>query len=236
VTLNKTFIFFKVKIILLKSNIIYKGYSIILSNIMKLFTLTLIVTISLTFVLYNIFSFISFDLADAQIITPNQTNIQQNQPLQQQQNSIRDNLMIGSFGNDRISGTANDDIILALSGSDTVHGLAGNDKIQGNEETDQLYGDNANDIVQGGSGSDILYGDVGDDVLAGGPDDDFLIAGLGNDKLYGDIGDDILSGQEGADYFDCGEGVDVIVDFSLSETDDNAGNCEEIQNKLDTQQ
>src|SRR5215203_298185 len=205
----------------------YKRYFLIPSNIMTLLTLTLIVIFSLTLLLHNIFPFTSFDQVDAQIITPNQSNIQQTQPSQQQQNSIRDNLMIGSFGNDRISGSANEDIILALSGSDTVHGLAGNDKIQGNEETDQLYGDNGNVIVQGGSGSDIL---------AGGTDDDYLIGGLGNDKIYGDTGDDILSGQEGADYFDCGEGVDVIVDFSLSELDDNAGNCEEIQNKLDTQQ
>src|SRR5215213_2661413 len=200
----------------------YKRYFLILSNIMTLLTLTLIVIFSLTLLLHNIFPFTSFDLAHAQIITPNQSNIQQNQPLQQQQKSIRDNLMIGSFGNDRISGRANDDIIVALSGSDTVHGLASNDKIQGNEETDQLYGDNGNDIVQGGSGSDILNGDAGD----------YLLGGLGNDKIYGDTGDDILSGQEGADYFDCGEGVDVTVDFSLSELDDNAGNCEEIQNKL----
>src|SRR5215203_1882667 len=62
-------------------------------------------------------------------------NIQQNQPLQQQNQPLDDNLIIGSFGNDRITGTINDDIIVALSGSDTVHGLTGNDKIQGNEET-----------------------------------------------------------------------------------------------------
>jgi hypothetical protein len=39
-------------------------------------------------------------------------------------------------------------------------------------------------------------------------------------KLYGDIGDDIRSGQEGADYFDCCEGVDVIFDCSLNESDE----------------
>jgi hypothetical protein len=50
-------------------------------------------------------------------------------------------------------------------------------------------------------------------------------------KLYSDIGDDILSGQQGADYFDCGDGVDVIIDFSLNEGYDTAGNCEEIQNE-----
>src|SRR5215207_1657250 len=68
----------------------------------------------------------------------NQPLQQQNQPLQQQNQPLDDNLIIGSFGNDRITGTINDDIIVALSGSDTVHGLTGNDKIQGNEETDQL--------------------------------------------------------------------------------------------------
>src|SRR5215207_5153475 len=57
-------------------------------------------------------------------------NIQQNQPLQQKNQPLDDNLIIGSFGNDRITGTANDDIIVALSGSDTTHGLTGNDKIQ----------------------------------------------------------------------------------------------------------
>ena len=90
-------------------------------------------------------------------IQQNQPLQQQNQPLQQQNQPLDDNLIIGSFGNDRITGTANDDIIVALSGSDTVHGLTGNDKIQGNEETDQLYGDDGDDIVQGGSGSDLLY-------------------------------------------------------------------------------
>jgi len=196
---------------------------------MVLYILILIATISLT--LYNIYPSISFYSVDAQIINTNSSNILQNtQSVQQQQNLTHGNLIIGSFGNDRISGTANDDIIVALSGSDTVHGLTGNDKIQGNEETDQLYGDNGDDIVQGGSGSDLLHGEENDDVLAGGVDDDYLIGGNGNDKLYGDVGDDILSGLKGADYFDCGDGVDVIIDFSLNESDDTAGNCEEIQN------
>jgi hypothetical protein len=35
-------------------------------------------------------------------------------------------------------------------------------------------------------------------------------------------------GNAGADYFDCGEGTDVVIDFNVSENDDNAGNCEEI--------
>ncbi len=179
----------------------------------------------------NTFQIPFFHNTEASIMDTNGSlNIQQNQPLQQQNQPSNDNLIIGSFGNDRITGTTNDDIIVALSGSDTVHGLTGNDKIQGNEETDQLYGDNGDDIVQGGSGSDLLYGEENNDVIAGGVDDDYLIGGNGNDKLYGDVGDDILSGLKGADYFDCGDGVEVIIDFSLNESDDTAGNCEEIQN------
>ena len=179
----------------------------------------------------NTYQIFVFDEIEASVLGQNGSLTgQQNQPLQPQNQLSEDNLIIGSFGNDRLTGTANDDIIVALSGSDTVHGLTGNDKIQGNEETDQLYGDDGEDIVQGGSGSDLLYGEENDDVLAGGVEDDYLIGGNGNDKLYGDVGDDILSGLKGADYFDCGDGVDVIIDFSLNESDDTAGNCEEIQN------
>jgi hypothetical protein len=35
-------------------------------------------------------------------------------------------------------------------------------------------------------------------------------------------------GSSGADYFDCGEGTDVVIDFNISEKDDNAGGYEEI--------
>lgn len=62
----------------------------------------------------------------------------------------------------------------------------------------------------------------------GGTDDDYLVGDEGNDKLYGSEGDDILVGSGGVDYFDCGDGTDAVLDFNISENDDNAGNCEEI--------
>jgi len=57
------------------------------------------------------------NLIDAQQIAgPNSSlNMPVNQPLPQQQSPLQDDLMMGSFVNDRISGTANDDIIIALS-------------------------------------------------------------------------------------------------------------------------
>ncbi|MGB7882613.1 MAG: calcium-binding protein [Nitrososphaeraceae archaeon] len=142
--------------------------------------------------------------------------------------SSSENLRVGSFGDDRITGTNEDDIIVGLSGSDTINGGGGDDKIQGNEDSDKLYGDEGNDVLQGGVGSDQIYGREGDDVIVGGLDDDYLVGDEGNDKLYGSEGDDILIGGTGADYFDCGEGTDVVTDFNITENDDNAGNCEEI--------
>jgi Ca2+-binding RTX toxin-like protein len=139
-----------------------------------------------------------------------------------------ENLRAGSFGDDRITGTESDDIIIGLSGSDTISGGAGNDKIQGNEDSDKLYGDEGDDILQGGMGSDQIFGREGDDVLVGGMDDDYLVGEGGNDKIYGSEGDDILIGGPGADYFDCGAGTDVVIDFNISENDDNVGDCEEI--------
>lgn len=156
-------------------------------------------------------------------INEQQESIDSDTLLQRLQNPI-----VGSFGDDRITGTQQPDIIIGFSGSDTISGLNGSDVIQGNEGQDKLYGDEGDDILQGGIGSDQLFGGLGNDILAGGPDDDFLVGGEGNDKLYGDMSDDILVGGPGADYFDCGEGVDVVVDFSIQQGDDRAGNCEEL--------
>lgn len=144
---------------------------------------------------------------------------------------IQDRVTIGSFGDDRITGSNETDIIIGLLGADTVRGGAGNDNIQGNEDLDKLYGEEDNDLLQGGAATDQLYGGMGEDILSGGMGDNFLVGEQGNDKLYGGTEDDILHGGQGADYFDCGEGIDIIIDFNIDESDDNAGNCEEISNR-----
>jgi hypothetical protein len=141
---------------------------------------------------------------------------------------IQEEVMMGSFGDDRITGSNETDIIIGLLGADTIRGSGGDDKIQGNEDVDKLYGEAGNDLLQGGTSTDQLYGGEGDDILSGGMGDNFLDGEQGNDKLYGGPEDDILQGGSGADYFDCMEGVDIIIDFKLEEGDDNAGNCEEI--------
>jgi Ca2+-binding RTX toxin-like protein len=142
--------------------------------------------------------------------------------------SAQNRVIVGSFGDDRITGSNETEVMIGLLGADTIRGEGGDDNIQGNEGLDKLYGEVGNDLLQGGAATDQVYGGQGDDILSGGMGDNFLVGEQGDDKLYGGSEDDILQGGPGADYFDCGEGIDIIIDFSLEEGDDNAGNCEEI--------
>ncbi|HZD33572.1 MAG TPA: calcium-binding protein [Nitrososphaeraceae archaeon] len=199
----------------------YLGSNVMINMFYCLFLLTSIVAVTL--LVHAQDRFVQASLGDQTL--ENQTFQSTNQAgLAASQESIR----VGTFGDDRITGTNQDDIIIGLLGSDTINGDGGNDKIQGNEDSDKIYGDEGNDILQGGVGSDQIFGRAGDDVIVGGIDDDYLVGDEGSDKIYGSEGDDILIGGLGADYFDCGEGTDVVVDFNISENDDNAGNCEEI--------
>ena len=63
------------------------------------------------------------------------------------------------------TGTNMDDIIIGSFLSETISGLDGNDKIQGNNGNDMIFGGNGNDIISGGGGFDKLFGQDGDDIL-----------------------------------------------------------------------
>ena len=82
--------------------------------------------------------------------------------------SIQNRVTVGSFGDDRITGSNETDIMIGLLGADTIRGDGGDDKIQGNEDLDKLYGEEGNDLLQGGAATDQLYGGDGDDILSGG--------------------------------------------------------------------
>jgi Ca2+-binding RTX toxin-like protein len=81
--------------------------------------------------------------------------------------------IVGTEGNDKLSGTAAADVIAALGGSDKVSGAAGNDRI---------CGGTGKDALTGGKGNDKLYGEAGKDTLKGGPGNDKLKGGAGKDK------------------------------------------------------
>lgn len=63
----------------------------------------------------------------------------------------------------------------------------------------------------------------------GGIDDDYLVGNEASDQIYGSEGDYILMGNAGADYFDCGGGTDVVIDFNITESDDNVGIVKKLQ-------
>ncbi|EEW24336.1 calcium-binding protein [Rhodobacter ferrooxidans] len=96
--------------------------------------------------------------------------------------------IVGSFGNDTISGN--------------ILGTA----IWGDNGNDRLLGRGGNDGLDGGAGNDSLWGD-NDWGLQGGNED------MGDDSLNGNDGDDRMFGGQGNDHMDGGAGIDTA-DYS----------------------
>lgn len=103
--------------------------------------------------------------------------------------------IVGTSGNDFISGTHGPDVIFAGDGNDVVHGNGGSDRICGGNGNDSIYGDNGNDKAWGGPGHDQLIGNSKDDVLTGygykAPNDttpDDFYDGTGFDQVFGGAG------------------------------------------------
>jgi hypothetical protein len=70
----------------------------------------------------------------------------------------------------------------------TILGTDGDDVLTGSPFDDILCGLAGNDRLEGGDGDDVLVGGDGDDFLAGGPGDDCLVGGQGTDE--GDSADE----------------------------------------------
>jgi RTX calcium-binding nonapeptide repeat (4 copies) len=116
--------------------------------------------------------------------------------------------IVGTSGNNEISGTAHKDVIFAGGGNDTIEarntranhgrdiicGGPGNDEITGNNESEKLIGGPGNDVFRAGNGNDLVVGDnanpkgnesgpTGKDDLAGSGGRDFMVGdnyGTGN--------------------------------------------------------
>ncbi|MFW8634420.1 Ig-like domain-containing protein, partial [Cribrihabitans pelagius] len=119
-------------------------------------------------------------------------------------------LILGTSGNDNLTGTIQGDLISGLEGNDTITGLPGADVIDGGAGFDYLYGEAGDDVILTGADGGRAYGGDGDDQLTGSGSNDSLYGGDGNDQLAGDLGNDYLQGGNGADTIEGGGGNDFI--------------------------
>lgn len=93
----------------------------------------------------------------------------------------------------RILGTAGDDVLSGTPLADVLLGEGGNDTLKA------VWGDWTGDTLEGGPGKDLLLGSFRSDTLDGGPGADILRGGPTADRLVGGPGRDVLQGQGGRD-------------------------------------
>jgi uncharacterized repeat protein (TIGR01451 family) len=109
--------------------------------------------------------------------------------------------LVGTLGDDTLTGTDKADVIVALAGSDQVFGLDGKDLICAAGGADFVDGGPRPDRVSGGLGRDLMIGRGGGDELRGK---------RGRDRLRGNAGNDLLAGGRGRDRCRGGPGSDVL--------------------------
>ncbi|WP_013325322.1 calcium-binding protein [Gloeothece verrucosa] len=112
---------------------------------------------------------------------------------------LGNDLLTGLGGNDNLSGDAGIDTLLGGDGNDSLNGGTENDSLSGDAGIDTLLGGDGNDNLSGGTENDSLSGDAGNDTLNGGAGNDTLNGGTENDSLSGDAGIDTLNGGDGND-------------------------------------
>ena len=119
--------------------------------------------------------------------------------------------IVGTNGDDELSGTMDADVIVGRGGDDKIDGGPGRDLVcgdadqpRGNDGNDRVIGGAGSDRIAGGGGKDSLIGATGNDILAGGTGDDRLYGGRGRDRLFGRRGKDRLHGGPDNDRLDGG--------------------------------
>ena len=121
-----------------------------------------------------------------------------------------DDILTGGTGNDLLSGLGGDDILSGLDGRDEIFGGSGDDLITGGDGNDTISGQSGDDNISGNEGNDRLFGDVGSDDIFGGDGDDTINGGSESDRLLGEAGDDDISGGADSDRILGGDGDDAL--------------------------
>lgn len=114
--------------------------------------------------------------------------------------------IVGTAGDDELTGTIHRDVIVALRGIDHVVGRDGNDVIclgRGGRARKQ-------EVAQGGAGADIMSGGPGEDTVGGSSGHDIVFGGPGEDLVGGSAGHDVVSGGPGEDLIDGWDGSDTL--------------------------
>uniref|UniRef100_UPI00130056E6 calcium-binding protein n=1 Tax=Peristeroidobacter agariperforans TaxID=268404 RepID=UPI00130056E6 len=155
-------------------------------------------------------------------------------------NAVKAMALLGTSGNDTLTGYATADTINAGAGNDSIDARGGNDIVEGGAGTDNISGGDGADQLSGGDDNDTLSGNAGDDVLTGGAGNDNLYGGGqyggagGNDVMDGGAGNDYLVGGFGSDtyLFGVGDGQDTI----NNDSDGWSGNADPTAGKVDVLQ
>ena len=114
--------------------------------------------------------------------------------------------------------------VIGSAGNDTLTGDIYDNSLDGGEGNDLLDGGQGNDTLIGGSGNDILYGGTGDDSLSGGAGNDTLVGGAGADMLDGGLAAAGTTAMNMASYETASQAVSI--DLTQSVQTGNAGGDE----------
>ena len=116
-------------------------------------------------------------------------------------------------------GTPGDDVISGTNRGDLINGLGGNDILQGRGGDDRVLGGSGRDDIGGGTGNDTLLGQQEADRISGGSGEDSINGGNGADTLFGGSDNDTLNGGNGSDRLIGVELADPSSQFGANEVD-----------------
>lgn len=126
--------------------------------------------------------------------------------------------LVGTPGDDALTGGSRADVILGLDGNDVILGGSNDDTIFGGAGRDTLSGNGGNDTLYAFSGESTLFGNDGNDILYAGSAANSLNGGNGMDTIVTGSGRALMTGGAGSDtfVFTTMNGMDnMITDFSL---------------------